>query len=112
MWDAALSGVETSVGDRVGMTKGRVGIAYGGRGFALGLVKFRRHQPRTVSPGQLSAVPCGTGSLCRTYPGLRPGLHSVVPAGLNLQWSVSPKLLRGGVFSGFLLKSSQQHGEI
>ena len=44
---------------------------------------------------------CGTGSLCRTYPGLRPGLHSVVPAGLNLQWSVSPKLLRGGLFSGF-----------
>ena len=45
MWDAALSGVETSVGDRVGMTKGRVAIAYGGRGFALGLVKFRRTSP-------------------------------------------------------------------
>src|ERR1700722_10536069 len=37
----------------------------------------------------LSAVPYGTVRAHNTYPGLRPGLHSAVPAGLNSEVSSS-----------------------
>ena len=33
----------------------------------------------------VSSRPCGTFRLSNLYPGLHPGLRSVVPAGLNLQ---------------------------